>query len=206
MNQKQSETMPKNGDSKASKGNKRSSKESNTIREESSIGQELDMGLPRQRREKVEYTYEEHLIYPSLNVVCSPRIFQQKIRTDRISLTRYKERIYANGCRKSYEESLVPTNYLTKFSPDDGMIYNMRNIRSKENSEFPVGSIQILICVCMYNESRNAINLTLNGIYNNLRHFKEAGFSTGDIAVVLMQDGILKLVSDRKKRTFAQGK
>ena len=58
----------------------------------------------------------------------------------------------------------------------------------------------------MYNESKGAINLTLNGIYKNLKYFKEAGFSTGDIAVVLMQDGILKLVSDRKKRTFANGK
>lgn len=30
--------------------------------------------------------------------------------------------------------------------------------------------IKMLICVCMYNESKNAINLTLTGIYNNLEH------------------------------------
>mgnify|MGYP001417938674 FL=1 len=57
----------------------------------------------------------------------------------------------------------------------------------------------------MYNESRNAINLTLNGIYENLPNFEKEGFSDGDIAVVLIQDGILKLVSDRVKRTYAKG-
>jgi hypothetical protein len=28
--------------------------------------------------------------------------------------------------------------------------------------------IKVIICVCMYNESKNAIELTLNGIYKNL--------------------------------------
>lgn len=28
--------------------------------------------------------------------------------------------------------------------------------------------IKVLICVCMYNEGQTAINLTLNGIYDNL--------------------------------------
>jgi hypothetical protein len=31
---------------------------------------------------------------------------------------------------------------------------------------------KILIVVCMYNEGLNAINLTLNGIYNNLKSLK----------------------------------
>ncbi len=66
--------------------------------------------------------------------------------------------------------------------------------------------IKILICVCMYNESKNAINLTLNGIYNNLEHLEEQGFSSEEIGVVLIQDGILKLVADRKARTYAKGK
>ena len=66
-------------------------------------------------------------------------------------------------------------------------------------------NIKILVCVCMYNESKNAINLTLNGIYKNLPSLKQEGISNGDIAVVLIQDGILKLVQDKKKRTFAKG-
>lgn len=65
--------------------------------------------------------------------------------------------------------------------------------------------MKILICVCMYNQSKHAINLTLNGIYNNLKHLKARGIPEGDIAVVLIQDGILKLVQDRVKRTYVKG-
>lgn len=68
-----------------------------------------------------------------------------------------------------------------------------------------IGRMKILICVCMYNESKHAINLTLNGIYKNLKHLKERGIPEGDIAVVLIQDGILKLVEDRLKRTYVKG-
>ena len=68
-----------------------------------------------------------------------------------------------------------------------------------------IGSIKVLICVCMYNESKNAINLTLNGIYKNLPHMREHGVSDGDVGVVLIQDGILKLVQDRVTRTLAKG-
>lgn len=57
----------------------------------------------------------------------------------------------------------------------------------------------------MYNESKHAINLTLNGIYKNLPHMRQQGISDGDVAVVLIQDGILKLVNDRVKRTYAKG-
>lgn len=64
----------------------------------------------------------------------------------------------------------------------------------------------MLACVCMYNESKNAINLTLNGIYDNLPNLEKEGISPEEIAVVLMQDGILKLVADRNKRTYAKGK
>lgn len=64
----------------------------------------------------------------------------------------------------------------------------------------------MLCCVCMYNESKNAINLTLNGIYDNLDNLAEQGISHEEVAVVLMQDGILKLVADRNKRTYAKGK
>lgn len=54
--------------------------------------------------------------------------------------------------------------------------------------------MKVLICVCMYNESKHAINLTLNGIYQNLACLRERGIPEGDVAVVMIQDGILKLV------------
>lgn len=57
----------------------------------------------------------------------------------------------------------------------------------------------------MYNESKHALNITLKGIYENLPHLKANGISDGEIAVVLIQDGILKLVGDRKRRQYAKG-
>jgi hypothetical protein len=57
----------------------------------------------------------------------------------------------------------------------------------------------------MYNEGINAINLTLGGIYNNLASLEKEGISPEEVAVVLVQDGILKLIKDHKRRTYAQG-
>lgn len=34
---------------------------------------------------------------------------------------------------------------------------------------------------------------------------RSQGISNGDVAVVLIQDGILKLVSDRQERLYAKG-
>jgi len=57
----------------------------------------------------------------------------------------------------------------------------------------------------MYNEGIGAINLTLKGIYKNLKKLKKEGIAPEEIAVVLIQDGILKLVGDRNRRTYAKG-
>lgn len=73
-----------------------------------------------------------------------------------------------------------------------------------DGMEQPPLKIKVLACVCMYNESKNAINLTLGGIYDNLDNLYLQGISHEEVAVVLLQDGILKLVADRSKRTFAK--
>ena len=57
----------------------------------------------------------------------------------------------------------------------------------------------------MYNEGIGAINLTLKGIYKNLKALKKQGIAPEEVAVVLIQDGILKLVADRNRRTYAKG-
>lgn len=57
----------------------------------------------------------------------------------------------------------------------------------------------------MYNEGIGAINLTLKGIYKNLIKLKKEGIAPEEIAVVLVQDGILKLMADRNRRTYAKG-
>jgi len=68
-----------------------------------------------------------------------------------------------------------------------------------------ISKMKILICVCMYNESKHAINLTLNGIYQNLKYLRDKGIPEGDVGVVLIQDGILKLVKNRVKKTYVGG-
>lgn len=57
----------------------------------------------------------------------------------------------------------------------------------------------------MYNEGQTAINLTLNGIYENLADLEKEGIAADEIGVVLMQDGILKLVDNKLTRTYAKG-
>ena len=42
------------------------------------------------------------------------------------------------------------------------------------------------------------------GIYSNLAPLRDNGVTEHDIAVVLIQDGILKLVKDRVRRTYAK--
>ena len=103
---------------------------------------------------------------------------------------------------------------LRRIAEPDGLIhqFSLMNERPKRDekepnlpAEKPLG-VKILICICMYNESKNAINLTLGGIYDNLVHLEEQGFSQEEIGVVLIQDGILKLVADRKTKSLAKGK
>lgn len=38
-----------------------------------------------------------------------------------------------------------------------------------------------------------------------MAHLKARGIPQGDVAVVLIQDGILKLVDDRVKKTYVKG-
>ena len=57
----------------------------------------------------------------------------------------------------------------------------------------------------MYNESSYAIETTLNGIYANLPHLEENGITEDDIAVVMVQDGLLKLVENRVTRNYQKG-
>lgn len=96
---------------------------------------------------------------------------------------------------------------LRELGIEDGMIYQLKEMgRAAVPQGHKKMQIKILICVCMYNENKNAINLTLNGIYENLGELEAQGISSEEVAVVLLQDGILKLVKDRNKRSLVQGK
>ncbi len=141
-------------------------------------------------------------VYPALNMYSSSRVANQRVNNSKIPLLKYREPIRINDASKSFDAEIVDTNLLRKFETKDGLIHSIKMMKK----ELPkVGNIKVLICVCMYNESKDAINLTLNGIYKNLTHMRSQGLSEGDIAVVLIQDGILKLVDNRVKRTYVKG-
>ena len=58
----------------------------------------------------------------------------------------------------------------------------------------------------MYNEGGGALQQTLEGIYDNLTYLEDEGIASEEIGVVCVQDGILKLVKDQKRRTYDKGK
>ena len=122
----------------------------------------------------------------------------------------YTGPIEGNNFSRYYDQRTPDMAYLRKIDITDGMIYQFQQMKNRiielDNKKREKLGIKILICVCMYNESKNAINLTLSGIYENLELLEKEGYSWEEIGVVLVQDGILKLVADRKKRTYAKGK
>ena len=69
--------------------------------------------------------------------------------------------------------------YLRKIDVTDGMIWQFQQMKNKpvEDGRREKLGVRLLICVCMYNESKNAINLTLSGIFNNLELLEEEGYS-----------------------------
>lgn len=77
--------------------------------------------------------------------------------------------------------------------------------KPKQSGGYHFKGVKCLVCVCMYNESKLAIETTLSGIYSNLPHLAQCGITEDDIAVVLIQDGLLKLVKDRSTREYVKG-
>lgn len=124
-------------------------------------------------------------------------------------MCKYKRPIQASNIKSIADQQSPDASDLTSLTLNDGLIYMFNQMNKPQMfdgmQQAPL-KIKVLACVCMYNQSKNAINLTLNGIYDNLENLQEQGISHQEVAVVLMQDGILKLVADRNKRTYAKGK
>ena len=115
----------------------------------------------------------------------------------------YTRPVEASNISKIFDQQCPDSNDLRELNLKDGLIYQFKTMNKREpQSRSEPLKIKLLMCVCMYNENKNAIQLTLSGIYDNLKNLEAEGISSEEIAVVLMQDGILKLVSDRSKRTF----
>ena len=119
------------------------------------------------------YTEEapQHIVYPALNVFFSPRVYQQKIDHRSIPMCKYVNPIEATNIKKIIDQQSPDSAELTSLSLVDGLIYKFGQMTKPQvidGMEQPALKIKVLCCVCMYNESKNAINLTLNGIYDNL--------------------------------------
>ena len=82
-----------------------------------------------------------------------------------------------------------------ELEPSDGLLYYYGENEGKlqMEGESLVEKVQILICITMYNENRDALKGTLLGIQRNLRLFKQMGISSDQIVAVILQDGILKM-------------
>ncbi len=50
-----------------------------------------------------------------------------------------------------------------------------------------------MVCVTVYSEPMEQLMMTLNGIFQNLRHFKNVEICNEDIIVVIIFDGIDKM-------------
>ena len=83
--------------------------------------------------------------------------------------------IESTNISKIYDKPCPDTNDLRELTMEDGLIYQLKQMNREIRPEPQINGrpqrspkplkIKVLMCVCMYNESKNAINLTLNGIY-----------------------------------------
>lgn len=124
-----------------------------------------------ERRSFEMETNPEHIVYPALNIYFSPRVFQQKIDHRSIPMCKYKRPVEASNIKKIADQQSPDASDLCALTLGDGLIYKfnqMNKPQMMDDMEQPPLKIKMLCCVCMYNESKNAINLTLNGIYDNL--------------------------------------
>lgn len=122
----------------------------------------------------------DHIVYPALNVYFSPRVFQQKIDHRSIPMCKYKRPVQASNIKKIADQQSPDASDLTSLSLGDGLIYKLNQMNKPQmidGMEQAPLKIKVLACVCMYNESKNAINLTLNGIYDNLENLELQGIS-----------------------------
>jgi hypothetical protein len=98
--------------------------------------------------------------YPALNIFFSPRVTQQRIDHKSIPMCVYTRPIEATNISKIFDQPCPDSNDLRELNMKDGLIYQFKQMNKKFKGNEPL-KIKILMCVCMYNENKNAIQLTL---------------------------------------------
>lgn len=95
-------------------------------------------------------------------------------------MCKYIRPVEASNIKTLADQQSPDASDLTSLSMPDGLIYKfsqMNKTQMIDGMEQAPLKIKVLCCVCMYNESKNAINLTLNGIYDNLENLELQGIS-----------------------------
>lgn len=107
-----------------------------------------------------------------LDVYFSPRVYKDRVDHRNLPMCAYNRKVESTDVGRIYDQPVPNRSDLREFKLSDGMIYQFSGMNIPFGEELirkPLG-VKVLICVCMYNEGQTAINLTLNGIYENLPH------------------------------------
>ncbi len=83
-------------------------------------------------------------------------------------MSAYSRKVESNNVNSIFNRSEPAHSDLRRFGIRDGLIYQFGQMARRKQRDDSRLNMKVLICVCMYNEDINAINTTLNGIYNNL--------------------------------------
>jgi hypothetical protein len=75
----------------------------------------------------------------------------------------YTRKIESTNISKIFDQQCPESSDLRELNIKDGLIWQFKQMNKNERnaSNDPAPKIKVLMCVCMYNESKNAINLTL---------------------------------------------
>lgn len=68
------------------------------------------------------------LVYPSLNVFFSPRVYQQRIDHRSIPMCAYNGKIEASNISKIFDQQCPDANDLRELSLKDGLIYQLKQM------------------------------------------------------------------------------
>lgn len=93
----------------------------------------------------------------------------------------YSRKVESTNVAALYDHPQPNRSDLREFNMSDGLIYQFGAMGNYSRSNPEIGherlKLKVLICVCMYNEGQTAINLTLNGVYENLPNLEKEGIA-----------------------------
>lgn len=75
--------------------------------------------------------YRNKLVYPTLNVFFSPRVFQQKIDHKSIPMCLYTRPIEASNIAKIFDQQVPDSSDLRELQERDGLIYGFKQMNRR---------------------------------------------------------------------------